>query len=139
MACPGNTTIQYTITLNSDPDNAGQVKTRGQFTFCLVINGNDITGTVDELGVTLSGQKMDLNSGVERMALTFAWHPSRVTIRGFTSPDAGGRRELIGRWIASARPAESVEEDDRQEAAAAVVPPLGPDVGETGTGTGQST
>lgn len=138
MACPDNTTIQYTITFNSDP-SAGHVKTHGQFTFCLVIDGNDITGTVDELGVTLSGQKMDLNFGVERIVLTFAWSPSRVTIRGFTSPDAGGRRELIGRWIASALPAESIEGDDRQQAAAALPPPVGPDVGETGTGTGQST
>jgi hypothetical protein len=146
MPCPADTTIQYNIRLHTDPQTT-QVKLNRQLTFCLKINGANITGKVLELGVDLIGDNVAISTDVDAITLRFPWAPSFVTIRGFTFPDSGNRREILGRFIATdlkEAPVRVSADADPPEAADPPAPPPpppppGPDSGDTGTGTGTTT
>lgn len=140
MTCPAETTHQYNLDLFTDP-RGGQARPEGQFTFCLVISGNTITGVVDELSVPVTGRRQELGgTGVERITLSFLWAPSVITVKGFAFEESGGRREFLGRFLASA-PDERLtpEEPSEEKREKRFRPPTGPDTGETGTATGQQT
>lgn len=134
MACPAGTTIQYNLDLFTDP-REGQMRPESHFTFCLIINGNTVTGVVDELGVPVTGTNFVLGkSGLHRITLNFFWSPSVISLQGFTFPESGRRREFLARFVAFEPDTDFSGGDDKD-----VRVLVGPDPGETGTGTGNNT
>lgn len=134
MTRPAGTTIQYNLNLFTDPRD-GQLRPEGHFTFRLTIDGNIITGVVDELGVPVTGTNFAHGqSGIHRVTLNFLWSPSFISMKGFTFPETGSRREFMGRFVAFEPETVSLSGDEKD---VRVNP--GPDIGETGTGTGNNT
>lgn len=136
MACPQGTTIRYDLDLNTDPEN-GRVKVDQLLTFCLIINGSVITGTVDQLGVPLTGTNVPLANGVDSVTLDFRWGASRVILRGFTFPESAERREYVGRFNAVTPLAETDPRETANKSASSTS--VAPDPGDVGTGAGQQT
>jgi hypothetical protein len=140
MACPPGTTIRYDIFFRTFPDPINHfVKVDELLTFCLNINGTTITGTVNSIA-NVTGTNQALVGGVERITLGFPWGATRVIVEGFTFPDNAGRRELLVTFRAI--PPDGVvtaaaPQGTTPTASALVL--VAPDVGDTGTGTGQQT
>ena len=135
MACPQGT-IRYDIFFRTFPDQATHVvKVDELLTFCLLINGPTVTGTVNSI-TNVTGTNQVLTAGVERISLSFPWGNTKISLDGFTFPGPAGRRKCVVEF--SALQADGAVPLQTQTTTATVVA-LAPDVGDTGTGTGTQT
>jgi len=140
MACPPGTTIRYDIFFRTFPNPLNHVvKVDELLTFCLNITGTSITGTVNSIA-NVTGTNQALAGGVERITLGFPWGATRVIVDGFTFLNNAGFRECLVNFRAippdGVVPAPDGQGTTPTTSAIVLVPP---DVGDTGTGTGQQT
>ena len=135
MSCPPGTTIRYDIFFRTFPHPTTHVvKVNELLTFCLIINGTSITGTVNSIA-NVTGTNQTLTNGVDRITLVFRWGNTKVFVDGFTFPESALRRECLVKFTART----PLREDEQQTTETALVTLRPPDVGDTGTGTGTQT
>lgn len=132
MACTG-TQIQWTITLESFPTRHGFRCTRQDLVFCLDMVSGTVSGTVSDTAGTkiadVSGsQTSSGRAGFDFVRIEFRWAPADVIMIGMMFTQ--GRPTFHGRYLTT--PAGGLAEQT-------FTVPVGPDTGDTGTGTGQTT
>src|SRR5215213_3536061 len=132
MACPQGT-IRYDIFFRTFPDQTTHVvKVDELLTFCLMINGATVTGTVNSIA-NVTGTNQVLAAGVERISLSFPWGNTKVSVDGFTFPGPAGRRKCLVEF--SALPLDGVVplQNAQVTTATALAIAQAPDPGDTGT------
>lgn len=133
MACTG-TQIQWTITLETFPSRHGFRYTKQDLIFCLDIINGTVSGAVfdtsnNKIDDVTGRQASSGQAGVDFIRINFRWPPADVVMIGMMFLD--GRPKFHGRYLTI--PAGSVAAEET------LAIPIGPDSGDTGTGTGQTT
>jgi hypothetical protein len=132
MACIG-AQLQWTITLESFPTRHNFRCTKQDLVFCLEMSGVTVSGTVSDTGGTkiadVSGTlASSARAGFDFVRIEFRWPPADVIMIGMMFTQ--GRPTFHGRYVTM--PAVGLAGD-------LLTVPVGPDTGDTGTGTGQTT
>jgi len=133
MACV-SPQVEWTFTLETFPTRHGSRCTKQDLVFCLDFQNNGtVSGTVSDTSGTkiadVSGSHTPSGrAGFAFVRIEFRWPPADVIMIGMMFVQ--NRPTFHGRYVTS--PATALAEE-------AFSIPVGPDTGDTGTGTGQTT